>query len=59
MGYSSREVYPSEYDEPCICEVCKKEENDCKCPECPNCGIIGSPSCVIENHFSEELRKGN
>lgn len=57
MSYSSRQVYPPEYDDPCICEICNKEVDNCRCPECPTCGMIGNPSCIMENHFSEETKE--
>lgn len=30
-----------------FCEVCgmDQEAEECICPECPNCGSIGDPSC--------------
>jgi len=39
---------PGDYDEPC--EVCGgMPDDDCICPECPECGAYGDPFCY-ENH---------
>jgi hypothetical protein len=27
------------------CEVCGGFEDDCICPECPECGSVGDPEC--------------
>lgn len=32
-------------DEPCICEVCGRDPDDCECPECPVCGEVGRLEC--------------
>ena len=29
------------------CDVCGKFEDDCICPECPNCGDVGNPKCYM------------
>lgn len=36
-------------DEPCGCEVCLKDCDDCICPECPACGEHGNPKCYEEH----------
>lgn len=28
-----------------VCEVCGKDPNECQCPLCPVCGIVGDPAC--------------
>lgn len=35
-------------DEPVICLVCLKSDDDCICPECPRCGAQGNPMCYEE-----------
>jgi hypothetical protein len=41
--------YGTPYDEDHPCEVCGEFEDDCICPECPECGGYGYPDCYI-NH---------
>lgn len=31
------------------CDICGLVPDDCKCPECPECGMIGDPYCY-EHH---------
>ena len=31
------------------CEVCGMSTDDCICPECPVCGIVGDPKCYKEH----------
>lgn len=48
---------PGEEDYPCA--VCGKSEDDCICPECPECGVVGDPSCYEKcnnGHFSHMTR---
>lgn len=33
------------YDEPCYCEMCGRDADDCICPECLVCGEHGNPDC--------------
>jgi len=34
------------WDDPYFCEVCGNDaDNDCICPECPECGDYGNPEC--------------
>ncbi|MFZ4484804.1 MAG: hypothetical protein ACOYOL_12600 [Chthoniobacterales bacterium] len=33
------------YDEDRPCDVCGKDQASCVCPECPECGSQGDPSC--------------
>jgi hypothetical protein len=33
------------FDEDRPCDVCGKDEERCICPECPECGCQGDPSC--------------
>lgn len=41
---TSRSESPHDEDEgPCI--ICGKSVDDCICPECPDCGCQGDPTC--------------
>lgn len=43
--------YPPEYDMESACLTCRKLENDCDCPECPECSCIGDPHCYETGHM--------
>lgn len=30
-----------------LCAVCCRDEVDCVCPECPECGASGDPNCYM------------
>lgn len=54
----TRPDYPPEYDDETPCEVCRRDESECECPECPHpdChGIVGRLACYDEGH----INKGN
>jgi hypothetical protein len=36
-------------DEPCGCDCCGREADDCRCPECPTCGVAGDPACYRDH----------
>jgi hypothetical protein len=36
-------------DEPCGCDCCGKDVDNCTCPECPTCGATGDPKCYEEH----------
>lgn len=38
---------PWDVDYPC--DVCGQYENDCICPECPECSTYGDPYCYIHH----------
>ncbi len=38
---------PDDFDPPC--EVCGVDPDDCKCPTCPKCGVVGDMDCY-DNH---------
>jgi hypothetical protein len=40
---------PPEQDVEYGCEICLKEEEECVCLECPECGAIGDPKCYGDN----------
>lgn len=44
-GISFNDIDPPE--EPCL--VCEQIENNCVCPECPECGTFGDTYCY-DNH---------
>jgi len=46
------------WDEDYPCEVCAQDVDDCICPECPECGCQGDPSCYLEHGLrrSEEQK---
>lgn len=35
---------PPEYDETCV--ICWRQPDECICPECPECGVVGDPNCI-------------
>jgi len=39
---------PGEEPDP-PCECCGKGIDDCICPTCPTCGLIGDPNCYREH----------
>ena len=60
----SRDEYPPEYDGGDHCEVCSgwigttrrvTRGDECKCPECPECGTTGDVQCYDKGH----MEKGN
>lgn len=36
---------------PEYCEVCGHGADDCRCPECPECGVQGDPRCWLEHNL--------
>ena len=47
MRHVYRNDDPPDYNEG-PCDVCGRLEDDCICPECPNCMAIGDPHCYRE-----------
>lgn len=46
---SKFDSYYNPPDEPAYCAVCGLDVDNCICPECPVCGVIGCPMCY-EDH---------
>jgi hypothetical protein len=38
---------PGEEPDP-PCKTCGKDVDNCICPECPVCGVVGEPDCYLE-----------
>lgn len=36
-------------EEDSFCAVCGLNEDECICPECPECGHVGDPECYIQH----------
>lgn len=47
------------YDEDYPCELCGLFENDCICPECPECKAVGDPDCYKEHSMTIQQSQKN
>jgi hypothetical protein len=40
------------------CQVCGKPVEDCTCPACPTCGVVGDPDCYFSHGMKRHPEKG-
>lgn len=45
----------SPYEGELPCAVCGKFVDDCVCPECPTCGVIGESRCYDEDEIRQSF----